>query len=62
MLVLGVEILGNLNKPATTQDALGMPIWRIVISSGIVVFTLGFLNIISVCASHFPVLYYTKKQ
>jgi len=52
MLVLGVEILGNLNKPATTQDALGMPIWRIVISSGIVVFILGFLNIIAVCNSY----------
>lgn len=48
MLVLGVTMLGNLNKPATTQEALGISIWRMVISSGIIVFVLGFLNILAV--------------
>lgn len=47
MLILGVDVLGNLNKPATTQAALGVPIWRIVISSGVIVLILGFLNILA---------------
>lgn len=48
MVILGVNILGNLNKPATTQESLGLAVWRIVISSGIVVFILGFFNLIAV--------------
>ena len=48
MIILGVSILGNLNKGATSEDSLGLGFWRIVISSGIVVIILGFLNIISV--------------
>jgi len=48
MIILGVSILGNLNKGATSEDSLGLAFWRIVISSGIVVIILGFLNIISV--------------
>lgn len=48
MIVLGVNILGNLNKPATSQEALGLAVWRIVIGSGIVVFILGFFNLFAV--------------
>ena len=36
MVVLGINMLGNLNKQATSQESLGMAFWRIVIASGIV--------------------------
>ncbi|MCJ1256964.1 hypothetical protein MMC24_004789 [Lignoscripta atroalba] len=45
MVVLGVNILGNLNKEATSQESLGMSFWQIVISSGIIVSILGVANI-----------------
>lgn len=45
MVVLGVSILGNLNKKATSQKSLGTSFWRIVISSGILVVILGVINI-----------------
>jgi hypothetical protein len=48
MLVLGNNILGNLNKEATSQKSLGLPFWRLVIASGIVVFIFGFANIVAV--------------
>jgi hypothetical protein len=49
MVVLGNNILGNLNKEATSQKSLGLPFWRVVIGAGIIVFALGFLNIATVC-------------
>ena len=45
MIVVGVSILGNLNKEATSQKSLGISFWRIVISSGILVVILGTINI-----------------
>ncbi|SLM40895.1 hypothetical protein LPUS_11751 [Lasallia pustulata] len=45
MIVVGVGILGNLNKAATSEQSLGLAFWRIVISSGIVVLVLGVVNI-----------------
>ena len=54
MLVLGNNILGNLNKEATSQKSLGLPFWRLVIASGIVVFIFGFVNIVAV--SPLPIL------
>lgn len=45
MIVVGVSILGNLNKEATSQKSLGLSFWRIVISSGILVVILGTVNI-----------------
>ncbi|KAK3686321.1 hypothetical protein LTR37_019911 [Vermiconidia calcicola] len=47
MLVLGINMLGNLNKPATSQKSLGMAFWRIVIASGILIFILGWVNLIA---------------
>ncbi|KAK5116630.1 hypothetical protein LTR62_007304 [Meristemomyces frigidus] len=47
MIVLGVNMLGNLNKPATSQQSLGLAFWRIVIASGIVIFILGFVNLVA---------------
>ena len=48
MIVLGVNMLGNLNKDATSQKSLGLAFWRIVISSGILIFILGWLNLVAV--------------
>ncbi|KAL8681383.1 MAG: hypothetical protein Q9224_006859 [Gallowayella concinna] len=45
MIIVGVSVLGNLNKEATSQRSLGTSYWRIVISSGILVLILGFTNI-----------------
>jgi hypothetical protein len=47
MMVLGINMLGNLNKPATSKKSLGMAFWRIVIASGIVIFILGWVNLIA---------------
>jgi len=45
MLILGVSMLGNLNKEATSQKSLGSSFWRIVISSGILALIFGALNL-----------------
>ena len=47
MVVLGINMLGNLNKPATSQESLGLTFWRIVIASGIVVFIMGWINLVA---------------
>ncbi|KAF2759611.1 hypothetical protein EJ05DRAFT_303795 [Pseudovirgaria hyperparasitica] len=47
MMILGINMLGNLNKEATSQASLGLAFWRIVIASGILVFVLGIFNIIA---------------
>lgn len=45
MIIIGVSILGNLNKQATSEGSLGTTFWRLVIASGIVVSILGVANI-----------------
>lgn len=45
MIILGVSILGNLNKEATSQKSLGTSFWRIVIASGILSLIFGVVNI-----------------
>ncbi|KAG4431291.1 hypothetical protein IFR05_013235 [Cadophora sp. M221] len=47
MIVLGFNILGNLNKAATSVENLGLPMWRIVIASGILTAIMGFFNIVA---------------
>ncbi|KAI9867249.1 MAG: hypothetical protein M1813_009527 [Trichoglossum hirsutum] len=47
MAILGVTILGNFNKQGISPDSLGLPFWRIVISSGVLVSVLGVSNIIA---------------
>ncbi|KAK5059915.1 hypothetical protein LTR84_009798 [Exophiala bonariae] len=47
MIFLGISILGNLNKEATSQKSLGLPFWRVVIASGIVVLVMGPINILA---------------
>jgi hypothetical protein len=48
MIFLGNSVLGNLNKQATSQESIGLPFWRLVIASGIVVFVMGFINLFAV--------------
>ena len=46
LLVLGIQTLGFLNKKDTTsQDALGLSFWQIVVAAGVVAFIMGFVNI-----------------
>jgi hypothetical protein len=48
MIFLGNSVLGNLNKQATSQESIGLPFWRLVIASGIIVFVMGFINLFAV--------------
>lgn len=48
MIVLGINIMGNLNKPSLSSKELGLPFWRIVIGSGILIFILGHINLLAV--------------
>ncbi|KAK5661510.1 hypothetical protein OQA88_11414 [Cercophora sp. LCS_1] len=47
MVIIGCQILGDLVKPAYEQDNLGLPIWRLVLSSGILSITFGVFNMIA---------------
>jgi hypothetical protein len=48
MVLLGVSILGDLNKPTTSQENLGLAFWRIVVSAGILAIIMGAVNLASV--------------
>ena len=54
MIMLGVFILGNLNKEATSEKSLGKSFWQIVISSGILVVILGGVNLFAVSNRSLP--------
>lgn len=47
MVMLGCNMLGNLNKVATSQENLGLPFWRAVVAGGILGISLGFFNIVA---------------
>lgn len=51
MMVLGLNMLGNMNKEATSQKSLGLPFWRLLVASGILAIVIGFFNIIAVSSS-----------
>ncbi|OAA66468.1 hypothetical protein SPI_01044 [Niveomyces insectorum RCEF 264] len=44
MVVLGCDMLANLNKPAFTVDNLGLPLWRVILAAGILCLTFGAAN------------------
>ena len=48
MMVLGLNMLGNMNKEATSQKTLGLPFWRLLVASGILAIVIGFFNVIAV--------------
>jgi len=47
MIIIGLDTLGNLNKESDSQANLGLQFWRIVIGSGILMFILGFVNLLA---------------
>ncbi|OBT86345.1 hypothetical protein VE02_03793 [Pseudogymnoascus sp. 03VT05] len=47
MTVLGCNLLGNLNKPATSQEAIGMSFWSVVVAGGILGLVFGVINFIA---------------
>ncbi len=48
MMVLGLNMLGNMNKEATSQKSLTMPFWRLLVASGILAIVIGAFNVIAV--------------
>lgn len=48
MIVLGLNMLGNMNKEATSKESLGLPFWRLLVASGILALIIGTFNIIAV--------------
>ena len=46
MIMVGCDVLGNLNKQVYSISNLGLPIWRMVLAAGILSIIFGFLNII----------------
>lgn len=49
MMVIGLNMLGNMNKEATSQKSLGMPFWRLLVASGILAIVIGSFNVVAVC-------------
>lgn len=46
-ILLGNGVLANLNKSNASQESLGMAFWRLIIGSGIIIFVMGFINILA---------------
>ncbi|KAL1879378.1 hypothetical protein VTK73DRAFT_7015 [Phialemonium thermophilum] len=47
MVMLGCQLLGDQNNDAYSQKNLGMSVWRLLLASGILSVTFGFVNILS---------------
>ncbi|EMD68377.1 hypothetical protein GGP41_003409 [Bipolaris sorokiniana] len=47
MMIIGMNLLGNMNKEATSQKSLTMPFWRLLVASGVLSFVIGLFNIIA---------------
>ncbi|KAH8701464.1 hypothetical protein GQ44DRAFT_631622 [Phaeosphaeriaceae sp. PMI808] len=45
MMAIGLNLLGNMNKAATSQESLGLPFWRLLLASGILSVVIGFFNV-----------------
>ncbi|KAH8888209.1 hypothetical protein GQ53DRAFT_654643 [Thozetella sp. PMI_491] len=45
MIVIGCDVLGNLNKDVYSIGNLGLPMWRMIMAAGILCITFGFFNI-----------------
>ena len=54
MMILGILILGNLNKSATSRESLGLSFWQIVIAGGILTLFMGVVNLIAVSTAFLP--------
>ncbi|ORY10857.1 hypothetical protein BCR34DRAFT_337748 [Clohesyomyces aquaticus] len=47
MEILGLNLLGNMNKEATSQKSLGLPFWRLLLASGILAIVIGCFNVVA---------------
>ncbi|EON68861.1 hypothetical protein W97_08119 [Coniosporium apollinis CBS 100218] len=47
MVVLGVNVLGHLNKESLSQENMGLAFWRIVLAAGVLAFIIGLFNVIA---------------
>lgn len=47
MVMLGCDVLANLDKDKYSQKNLTLPIWRLVVASGILAIAFGFFNIVA---------------
>lgn len=47
MVMLGCQVLGKLDKDKYSQKNLTLPIWRLVLASGILAIAFGFFNLIA---------------
>jgi hypothetical protein len=57
MMVLGLNMLGNMNKQATSQESLGLPFWRLLVASGILAIVIGFFNVVAVRLFYTPLIF-----
>ena len=48
MMIVGVAVLGDLNKATASDTALGLAFWRIVVSAGILAIIMSVVNILAV--------------
>ena len=62
MIILGVSILGNLNKTATSERSLGSTFWQLTIASGILVSIFGVINVFANYAFRHKSLGITARQ
>ncbi|KAK0639315.1 hypothetical protein B0T16DRAFT_432186 [Cercophora newfieldiana] len=46
LVIIGCSIMGDLVKPAYSQENLGLPIWRLVIASAILSIAFGVFNMV----------------
>lgn len=56
MVVLGVNVLGHLNKESLSQENMGLAFWRIVLAAGVLAFIIGLFNVIAVSPFPLPIL------
>ena len=47
LLIIGCDIMADLVKPAYEKENIGLPIWRLVLSSGILSITFGVFNMLA---------------
>ncbi|CCF41499.1 hypothetical protein CH063_11758 [Colletotrichum higginsianum] len=47
MIVMGCQVLANTTDPTFSAETIGLPLWRLILASGILAITFGFFNVIS---------------
>jgi hypothetical protein len=48
MMIMGIAVLGDLNKSTASDTALGLAFWRIVVSAGILAIIMSTVNVLAV--------------